>query len=80
MVCCLIQLFRNCLNQNGFEAVTGITPIEDDVFELNPSVFSAPSVQVDGEKKTDEDAENYADDTVVAVIKEAMERKRVLFT
>lgn len=29
MVACFVQLLRNCINQNGFEVITGITPIED---------------------------------------------------
>ena len=28
MVACLIQLFRNCMNQYGFEVLTGIIPID----------------------------------------------------
>ena len=29
LVACFVQLLRNCLNQYGFEVMTGITPIED---------------------------------------------------
>ena len=27
-VACLIQLLRSCINEMGFETITGITPIE----------------------------------------------------
>lgn len=28
LVACFVQLLRNCINQNGFEVVSGIKPIE----------------------------------------------------
>ena len=34
MVACLMQLFRNCINANGFQVLTGINPI-DEVSSMN---------------------------------------------
>ena len=30
LVCCLVQLLRNCINEYAFEVLTGIKPIEAD--------------------------------------------------
>ena len=45
-VACLIQLLRSCINEMGFETITGITPIENHG-KLDDPEMSAPKTLKD---------------------------------